>query len=1131
MKRDKLNIITYIMSVICLALFIAGGAMLTAGLPSAHEHVGVHISATEATCEYAGNVEYWLCKSCGKYFADELLTEEITQADAVIAQLPHTEEVIEGTPATCTSTGLSDGKRCTVCKTVTVERQVIAKLPHTEETIKGKPATCTATGLTDGKRCTVCTTVTVQQQVTDTIPHTEETIKGTPATCTSTGLSDGKRCNVCKTVTVQQQVTNPIPHTEETIQGTPATCTATGISDGKRCTVCTTVTVEQQVTDALGHDPDLIEETQSTCFVQGNPDYYHCARCEGNFAEEQCTTALTEEQLLYPLADHTYKQCFNNTRHYKAATCGHELEEIDGGDHNFTNSICDDCGFYRCGVTYTLNSDGTAYKVTDRITYYGTEVVVYPEYDGLPVTEIAKDAFATDNMTSISIPASVTQISENAFSYCYKLETITVDEDNPVYESKGNCLIDKDTRTLVVGCKNSVIPNDSSVISIGNRAFYRCTYLTEITIPYSVTHIGTYAFYGCSSLESVTLSERVATISSHAFDGCTSLAQITLPASVKTINAYAFYDCKGLTAINIPDGVTVISGDAFGNCTGLTEITIPSGVTQIISYAFEKCSNLAEVNFSAPSKLESIGYRAFGGCSSLKNIRIPADVNYITAGAFENCSGLEHITVSINNTRYKAAGDCLIDKLNNSLVAGCKNSIIPDNGSVTQIAQYAFSGCSQLTSLHIPASVSYISDNAFSRLTALAEITVDENNAAYSGSGNCLIDKSNKRLILACNNSVIPNDGSVTEIGAYVFNGSLELTDITIPSCMTFIDYAAFDQSDIKNVYIEDLESFLKIKLGNSNGAWHSYPLQVGGNFYLNGELLTELTIPDGITELDTCIFYNCLSLTKVVIPDHVTKVYYSFLDGCENVTELIIGDGLTEMISARNIKELKTVVVGSGVTEIGSSAFLRCDNLESVTFRGNITEIGSNAFYGCTSLTEIAIPDSVQTIGNYAFGGCTSLTEIVLPDSVQTIGNSAFANCKNFTKIVIPDNVQTLGTAVFNSCTSLTEIVLPDNLQSLDRYTFRNCTALTEIVLPDSVQTLGDRLFYGCTNLTTVTIGGNVEQIPYYAFYKCTSLTDIYYDGTKEQWLAIAASDWDYNAGDYTIHFNDGTTMQKGEE
>ena len=114
MKRDTLNIITYIMSVVCLALFIAGGALLTAGLPSPHKHVGRHISSTQSTCTGAGNVEYWRCEECGKYFADELLTEQITQADTVIAQLPHTEEIIEGTPATCTSSGITDGKRCRV---------------------------------------------------------------------------------------------------------------------------------------------------------------------------------------------------------------------------------------------------------------------------------------------------------------------------------------------------------------------------------------------------------------------------------------------------------------------------------------------------------------------------------------------------------------------------------------------------------------------------------------------------------------------------------------------------------------------------------------------------------------------------------------------------------------------------------------------------------------------------------------------------------------------------------------------------------------------------------------------------------------------------------------------------------
>lgn len=229
---------------------------------------------------------------------------------------------------------------------------------------------------------------------------------------------------------------------------------------------------------------------------------------------------------------------------------------------------------------------------------------------------------------------------------------------------------------------------EDGVTSIREFEFYKCTGLTSITIPNSVTSIGASAFEDCTGLTSITIPDSVTNIDEYAFRGCTGLTSITIPDSVKKIGICVFAGCSSLTSISIPNSITSIPLSTFDHCSNLTSITIPDNVTSIESYAFF-------------------------GCTGLSSIFIPEGVTRIGVGVFSHCTGLINITVSEKNKVYDSRENCnaVIESKTNSLVAGCKGTIIP--GSVLSIGKESFYEQTDLTSIIIPDSLTDIGTGAF----------------------------------------------------------------------------------------------------------------------------------------------------------------------------------------------------------------------------------------------------------------------------------------------------------------------------------------------------------------------------------------------------------------------------------
>ena len=500
-------------------------------------------------------------------------------------------------------------------------------------------------------------------------------------------------------------------------------------------------------------------------------------------------------------------------------------------------------------------------------------------------------------------------------------------------------------------------------------------------------------------------------------------SSVVIPDCVMIIGEYAFSNCTELTSVTIPDSVTNIEYEAFSGCTSLTSVTIPDSVTSISNFAFHDCTGLTSITI--PNSVTIIGPWAFEGCTGLTSVTIPGSVTSIGDSAFYNCTGLTSIIVEEGNTKYHSAGNCLIETATKTLVLGCKTSVIPTDGSVTSIGSSAFQRYGKLQDIYITDIAAWCNISGLDKLM-------------YDGS-------SNKKLYI--NNELatsitIPN--GVTAIPSSAFSGCSGLTSVTIPNSVKIIGYAAFSSCyNLQNIYITDIAAWCNI-----SGLYNLMEYGASNRkLYINNELATSITIPNGVTAIPSCAFSGCTGLTSVTIPNSVTS--------------------------------------------IGYSAFYGCTRLTSITIPNSVTSIGGQAFYNTAWYNNQ--PDGLVYAGKVAYdykGTMPSSTSIVLKEGTLGIASCAFYGCEGLTSITIPNSVTSIGFAAFSNCPSLTSITILDSVTSIGPGAFRDCTGLTSVTIPGSVTSIGDSAFNGCTGLTSVTIGNSVTNIGDEAFSGCKNLT-----------------------------------------
>lgn len=407
---------------------------------------------------------------------------------------------------------------------------------------------------------------------------------------------------------------------------------------------------------------------------------------------------------------------------------------------------------------------------------------------------------------------------------------------------------------------------------------------------------------------------------------------------------------------------------------------------------------------------------------------------------------------------------------------------------VVSIGEYALAGCTNLTNVTIPSSVTTIGSGAFINCTDLVSIT-------------------------------IPN--SVTIIGGNAFSECSSLTSINIPNSVTSIEDGLF----------YGCANLASITIPNS-------VTSIGGYAFSECSSLTSITIPNSVTSLGESPFYGCSNLTSITIGNSVTSLGEWVLLGCSGLTSIIVESGNPVYDSRDNCNAIirttdnvliagcQSTTIPNSVTGIEGWAFQNCINLTSIIIPNSVTSIGRLAFDGCTGLTSVTIPNSVTSIGSAAFENCINLTSIIIPNSVISLGDWPFYGCSGLTSIVvesgntvydsrnncnaiirtsdnklitgcqnttIPNTVTSIGSHAFTHCSTLADINIPNSVTSIGEAAFSNCTGLTSITIPNTVASIGDWAFQHCSNLSSVTIGTSVRKIGKYAFANCTDLTNVY--------------------------------------
>ena len=1027
------------------------GEEVTQSIPFGHKF-GEWLTVKEATCTENGQEKH-ICRICG---------EEETQDIESIGAHSFGEWTVVTEP-TCTTSG-TEKRVCTLCEEE--ETRIVAATGHSfGEWEVTTDATCGKAGEKQ-RVCSECGHIEKAVIPATGLHNFGEWETETEATCTE----DGVKRRVCATCGLTEKLPIPKGHSfGEWTEVTPATCTEEG-QEKRTCDSC--AEEEFRSIDALGHDYDEGQVTTEATCTEAGVKTFTCQRdgCGHSYTEvieakghnvgewtvnseatcgedgerkgvcTVCSETVTE--VIPATGEHTFGEwsvtveptCTEDgEKQGVCADCGHaETEVLHALGHRFSYGRCIDCNeeepAYTEGLRFSKGYNESFYTVDG---YNGTSssVVIPSVYNNLPVA-IGSYSFGYNTNTkilSLTIPYGIRSVSSSAFDDCVKLvqvinmseKTVTLtNPDAEVIQREGvfsnRIETDEDFTYYIVGEKKYLLSyngtettvdlSGTGVTDIYQYAFYNSS-VTEVIFPETLRTIGNYAFYGCDDLKVTAFNEGLGSIGNYAFYGCENLKDIVFPSSLTSVGQYAFANCYRLNSVELNEGLLSLGGYAFEYCYNLTAITVPSTVSVIGENAFYGCKKLVRILNKSNANITSPA--AIGGEVASEESGF---VNEYTVDE----KGLVYYTVE--GKKYLL-----------SYVGESKTLDLSETG-VVAVYSYGLS-YRTLDTLIFSAEITESGENAFYD-SSVKDLYISDL-SAWCGIG--FADSYANPLRIASTfylngNEVTELDipEGVTEISAYAFYGG-NFDKVTIHDGVQKIGTYAFYGCDIGELHIESMESWCGIEFADG----YANPLRIARTFYLNGEIVTELVIPEGVTEISAYAFYQAHLLMSVTLPESLRKIGAYAFYGCRNLSELTLGDSVVEIGEyAFYDVNLTEITFNDCLEKVGYSAFYRPTNDDSGTVNAGSLESWlniefaneyANPLYRAAKfvvdgeeMTVLDVPYGVAAVKDYAFYEFEPLTKVILPETVVSIGRYAFAYCENLTSVKTGSGVTEVGDYAF---------------------------------------------------------------------------------------------------------------------
>ena len=480
-------------------------------------------------------------------------------------------------------------------------------------------------------------------------------------------------------------------------------------------------------------------------------------------------------------------------------------------------------------------------------------------------------------------------------------------------------------------------------------------------------------------------------------------------------------------------------------------------------------------------KVTAIAESAFSQNKTLVSVTIPGSVKEIPDHTFMGCTSLTTIKL-----------DDGVEKIGDSVFEGCSSLTgITIPSTVKKVGEMAFKDCTKLTTVKLEEGVEEIGDSAFEGCSKLDELITPK---SMKEIGKSLFKDCNslKKVVIECDLKIIDENlfkncdklesieirGNVEQIDENVFEGHKELKSVKFGGNINEIGKEAFKEC-------EKLETFEFDKQKKVE--------KIGESAFEGCTSLKEIFIPGSLELIDKATFKGCETLEKVEIETGVEEIGESVFEGCSSLTEITIPSTVKKVgeMAFKDCTKLTTVQLEEGVEEIGDSAFLGCGELKMVTIPASVKEIGESVFEG-SSLEELTIPASMKEIKVSAFKNSVKLKKVTMEDGVEEIGDSAFVGCIGLEELTLPKTLKKIGLASFGGCESLTELIIPDEVEEIRQSAFKDCEKIDSLLLGEGLKEIGDSAFMGCISLPTVILPEEITEIATATFKDCEMLDSL---------------------------------------